>query len=156
MLNQVICVGRVSDIFDNYIAITVPRSYKNSKGVYENDIIPVKLSESIFNNVKQYCNTNDIVGIKGKLESEGTLLTVIGEKVTFLSSTATTLKGGEEDVEGRARESFHVDGERRSGVSPLVGKALRGQNSRTLGEADGRFCYKRRGRRFSFVCCKAC
>lgn len=99
MLNQVICVGRVSNIFDNYIAITVPRSYKNSKGVYENDIIPVKLSESIFNNVKQYCNTNDIVGIKGKLESEGTLLTVIGEKVTFLSSTTTTLKGGEEDVE---------------------------------------------------------
>ncbi len=92
MLNQVICVGRIVDMFNNYITIAIPRSYKNSEGNYDTDTLPIKISENIYNNVSEYCKTGDIVGIKGRLESDGAVLTVMCDKVTFLSSKS---EGGE-------------------------------------------------------------
>lgn len=92
MLNQVVVVGRIVDIFDNQIVMNIPRSYKNEHGEYDTDTIPVKLTGNIFNNVKEYCKAGDLVGIKGVLESEGITIVVRGDKVTFLSSTK---EGGE-------------------------------------------------------------
>ena len=51
MLNQIVLVGRISKISTNNekttVRVSIPRSFKNEKGIYENDIIPVQLEGQI-------------------------------------------------------------------------------------------------------------
>lgn len=95
MLNQVVMVGRIVEIIPevNEIVLKIPRSYKNEQGKYDEDLIPVSLLTNIMNNTKEYCKTNDIVGIKGRLESKDMRLVVMAEKITFLASKDN--EGGE-------------------------------------------------------------
>lgn len=92
MLNQTVLVGRVRNITTTEngtkLSIIVPRSYKNEKGEYDNDIISVKLFDSISKNATEYLKTGDVVGIKGRLADKDGLdgLTLVAEKLTFLSS----------------------------------------------------------------------
>lgn len=105
MLNQIILVGRLTrNITVNKaengvkvatISIAVPRSFKNMEGVYDTDFIDCTAFDSIAENTSEYCNKGDIVGVKGRIQSkteedsEGkkkTVLEVIAEKITFLSS----------------------------------------------------------------------
>lgn len=111
MLNQVVLVGRLTkDVetketeggkkFAN-ITIAVPRAFKNADGEYETDFIDTIIFNSIATNTAEYCKKGDIVGIKGRLQTnsyekeDGTKifkLELIAEKVTFLSQA----KKGEE------------------------------------------------------------
>lgn len=77
------------------ITLAVQRSYKNEDGIYETDFVPCVMWNAIADNVKEYCKAGDLVGIKGRLQSDpienedGTRsydLKLIAEKVTFLSS----------------------------------------------------------------------
>lgn len=97
MLNQVIVVGRLVDrpiVEENengkkvsVITLAVPRSYKNTEGVYDTDYIECTLWSRIAENTAEYCRTGDVVGVKGRLARlSGNELQVIAEKVTFLSS----------------------------------------------------------------------
>ena len=86
MLNQVVVVGRIYSMENGKLVIAVPRSVKNENGEYETDYIEVRLSNNIASNVSTYCEKGDLVGIKGKLESDVNRMFVIAEKVTFLSS----------------------------------------------------------------------
>ena len=100
MLNQVILVGRISNevslVGDTAtLILKVPRSVKNEQGEYENDFIPCVVSGNIATNVVEYCKKEDIVGVKGRVQStttnmpDGTISTkidIFAEKVTFLSS----------------------------------------------------------------------
>lgn len=96
MLNQTVLVGRLTDkpevkeLEDGKkvcnVTLAVPRSYKNENGEYDTDFIPVVLWNAIAGNVVEYVTKGDIVGIKGRLENRDTGLTLIAEKVTFLSS----------------------------------------------------------------------
>ena len=86
MLNQVVVVGRINSIENGKLVLAVPRSFKNENGEYETDYIEVRLSKSIESNVSTYCEKGDLVGIKGRLESDANRMFVIAEKVTFLSS----------------------------------------------------------------------
>jgi single-strand DNA-binding protein len=104
MLNQIILVGRLTKdvektkIGDKNFAkinLAVNRNYKNSEGIYETDFIEVELWNAIADSTAEYCRKGDLIGIKGRLETEtyeaedGTTKrkTVIrAEKVTFLSS----------------------------------------------------------------------
>lgn len=92
MLNQCVVVGRLKDVYynDNIIELKCPRQTPN-----ESDIIPCKFSDSIKENLKTYCDRGDIVGVKGRLISEGTTVFVQAEKVTFLSRN--DMKGGEDN-----------------------------------------------------------
>lgn len=107
MLNQVVLVGRlVYDLevkkSDNgkkiaIITLAIPRSFKNIEGNYETDFIKCILWDNIALNTKEYCKKGDIVGLKGRLQSRNVeqdekkinVMEVIGEKVTFLSSSKT-------------------------------------------------------------------
>lgn len=89
MINQVVIVGRVEKITQKenktILTLNVPRTYKNSDGEYENDIIDCILSYCQVSYV--YLRKDDVVGIRGHLsrldnESE---LELIAEKVTFLA-----------------------------------------------------------------------
>ena len=102
MINLVNLVGRINYIYieDNILEI------KCNKKLYENDTevgkeevyIPVMLSDSIMNKTKQYCDINDIVGVKGWLKNRDGKLIVMAEKLTFLASSKNTNdEGGETD-----------------------------------------------------------
>lgn len=104
MLNQIVIVGRlVQDLeikeLENgnkvtNITLAVKRSYKNSDGIYDTDFIPCIIWNGIAENVAEFCRKGDLVGIKGRLQTDTyekdgkniTKLNVIAEKVTFLSS----------------------------------------------------------------------
>ena len=105
MLNQIILVGRLTrNITVNKsengvkvatISIAVPRSFKNVEGVYDTDFIDCVAFDVIAENTSEYCNKGDIVGIKGRLQTnvlekedgkKENKLEIICEKITFLSS----------------------------------------------------------------------
>lgn len=106
MLNQMVLVGRlVSDpevktLEDgknvSNITLAVQRSYKNEEGVYECDFIDCTLWNGIAQNTTEYCKKGDIIGVKGRLQSNTyedketgeskKRMDVVAEKVTFLSS----------------------------------------------------------------------
>lgn len=105
MLNQIVLVGRLtrnitvnkseSGIRVATISIAVPRSFKNTEGVYDTDFIDCVAFDTIADNTSEYCNKGDIVGIKGRLQTKviekedgkkENKLEIICEKITFLSS----------------------------------------------------------------------
>lgn len=96
MLNQVVIVGRlvqepkIKELENGKkvgnIRLAVTRSYKNEEGVYETDFINCVLWEGLATNVCDYCHKGDIVGVKGRLQSEKNAIKLVAEKVTFLSS----------------------------------------------------------------------
>lgn len=95
MLNNLTIVGRlvsdpeINETEEGYkttiIKLAVPRSFKNVEGIYETDFIPVRLFKGIAENTVEYCRKGDLVGVKGRLQSNNNKLEVIAEKVTFLS-----------------------------------------------------------------------
>ena len=104
MLNQTIIVGRlVSDpeIKEtekgnkvSYITLAVPRSYKNSDGIYETDFMPCKVGYPMCDTVKEYCKKGDLIGIRGRIqtkqEENKNIIEIVSEKVTFLSNRKET------------------------------------------------------------------
>lgn len=104
MLNQVVLVGRLvkkPEIIETEdgkkrtsITLAVPRSFKNSNGEYDTDFINCTLWDNVATSTAEYCNKGDIVGVKGRLqtnlyqkdEKSKSTMNVIAEKVTFLTS----------------------------------------------------------------------
>ena len=84
MLNQVVLVGRLKYISLDFIELAVYS--KNDPNEY--DIIPVVLSEKLYDNVCKYCKLNDITAVKGRLSTKDGKLIIIAEKFTFLSSSS--------------------------------------------------------------------
>ena len=107
MLNQFVVVGKIQTfktLKDGgmLILLTVPRSYKNSEGEYDNDIIPVTIRGSIAENTSKYCAQGDMLGIKGAVQStlkDNTYtLAILAEKVTFLSSKDAPKEDEENEI----------------------------------------------------------
>lgn len=100
MLNQIVVVGRlVSDPEINEtengrkvtnITLAVPRSYKNSEGIYDTDSIPCIIWNEMAEMAAEFCKKGDIIEVRGRLETreenDKYITEVIVEKVTFLSS----------------------------------------------------------------------
>lgn len=111
-MNNVILVGRLTSdpVLEETttgkkrtcINLAVPRSYRNSDGIYETDFIRIVLWNGMASNTKEYCHQGDMVGIKGRIqnrqyeiESENEIkeeskikyiTEVIAEKVSFITS----------------------------------------------------------------------
>ena len=104
MINKVVLVVRLTrDIVVNKsdkgvkvatISLAIPRSFKNSEGLYDTDFVDCVAFDSIASNTSEYCKKGDIVGVKGRvqsrtIENEGkkeNIMDIICEKITFLSS----------------------------------------------------------------------
>ena len=94
MLNQTILVGRLveepkiksmkSGQRVCYITLAVTRSYKNVNGEYDTDFIPCVTFNNIADTIKEYCKIGDLLSSKGRIKSNGNILEVIAEKVTYL------------------------------------------------------------------------
>lgn len=104
MLNQIVLVGRLvqdpeikeleNGVKTNYITLAVSRSYKNADGIYETDFIPCLLYKGIAEKTTEYCKKGDVIGVKGRVqtkqEEDKTIIEIVAEKVTFLSSRKET------------------------------------------------------------------
>lgn len=84
MLNMFTIVGRLSSMSCDTIELKVKGSEKNEKGEYPTYTLFILVGANIINNMKDYCHNGDLVGVKGKIVENNKL---VGEKVTFLSST---------------------------------------------------------------------
>lgn len=103
MLNNVVLVGRLTKdpeiiVTENgskrsFIVVAVPRSFKNQDGKYDSDFIKCVLWNIIAEHTCEYCKKGDIVGIKGRIQTntylkEDTMVydsEVVAERITFLS-----------------------------------------------------------------------
>ena len=105
MLNQVVLVGRIVKNPElrvtetgkkvTTVTLAVPRSYKNSSGEYDTDFLDCTLWTNVAENTVEYCQTGDMVGVKGRIQSrvfedddgnKSKRTEIVAEKVTFLSS----------------------------------------------------------------------
>lgn len=93
-MNNTLVVGRLTEkpaLNKNSkkcsIMLAVPRNYKNYKGVYETDFIPVKLSGELAKTTCEYCQKGDVVAVRGRIARlSGEDLEIIAEKVSFLAT----------------------------------------------------------------------
>ena len=118
MLNQIVLVGRLvkdpevhkaeNDTTYSHITLAIPRSYKNVDGTYDTDFIKCTLWNGIAETTAEYCKKGDIVGVKGRIQTnsyeneEGEkkyVTNVVAEKISFLSSSKSHEKDDEEDME---------------------------------------------------------
>ena len=115
MLNNVVIVGRLTkdpEVIESekgnkrtFIIIAIPRPFKNVDGIYETDFIKCILWNSIAEHTCEYCKKGDVVGIKGRIqtnnyEKEGKLVyvtEVIAERVTFLSENHNKMEETENE-----------------------------------------------------------
>ena len=106
MLNQVVIVGRIVKtpelrITENgrktaTVTLAVPRNYKNASGEYDTDFIDCTLWTNVAENTTEYCQTGDMVGVKGHLQTrfiqsedgnKKKRTEIVAEKVTFLAQS---------------------------------------------------------------------
>ena len=118
MLNQVVLVGRIVKtpelrITDTgkktaTVTLAVPRNYKNMNGEYDTDFLECTLWTNIAENTTEYCQTGDMVGVKGRIQTriihneDGTKkkkTEIVAEKVTFLAQSPNKDKAKEETKE---------------------------------------------------------
>ena len=88
-MNQAIMVGRIVKIENSdrvIVTIAVTRAFKNSDGEYETDFIPVTLFGAVSETTFEYCKKDDIIGIRGRVQIENGQITIIADRVIFLSS----------------------------------------------------------------------
>ena len=85
MLNYVVMVGRLmKEPTKEELVLLVPRNYKNKDGLYDEDIFVIH--HKMPSIVEQNIHEGDLIGVKGKLESENNEIKIKAEKLTFLSS----------------------------------------------------------------------
>ncbi len=106
MLNQLILIGRLTHdpetkvLSDSRkvseVTLAVQRCFKNIDGQYDTDFIKVSLWEGLATAVENYCKKGVMIAVKARIqtyklelddEKKINMLEVIGERVTFLSSS---------------------------------------------------------------------
>ena len=111
MLNQVVLVGRLVKTPElkltesgkkiSRITLAVPRNYKNMDGEYDTDFLDCTLWTNIAENTSEYCQTGDMIGVKGRIQTrvidndDGTRkkrTEIIAERVTFLAQADNNKK----------------------------------------------------------------
>lgn len=81
MLNQFIVVGRLLELIDNEDKKGIKILVKKIDKEYS---VELSCPVGIFNNIKEYCKVNYLLGIRGCIEENNTLII---EKASFLSSS---------------------------------------------------------------------
>ena len=102
-MNHVILVGRLTDNPDfqessdsrMVITVAVPRTFKNSEGLYETDFLRCVLWNGIAKKTKEYSKKGDTICVRGRLqvrtyeneEKEKKYMTeIIAESIAFVAS----------------------------------------------------------------------
>lgn len=118
MMNQIVLLGRIISTTPALeygsealvVTIATPRNYKNEEGIYETDMFDIVLrGKNMVDNTMSYCKKGDLIGVKGRLEmfkyvrkEDGKKMRrtlIIGEKVSFLSSSNSAPSSTEDPTE---------------------------------------------------------
>ena len=93
MVNYVVLIGKIyQDIIKNKdnsyeLILKVSRNYKSLNGLYDYDIIPIKLTNDLANKVIKYYKKGNMVAVKAKIEClEDKKITLVAYDVTYFSS----------------------------------------------------------------------
>lgn len=124
MLNQVVLVGRIVKTPElrttetgkktATVTLAVPRSYKNMNGEYDTDFLDCTLWTNIAENTTEYCQTGDMVGVKGRIQtrviqnedgSKKKKTEIVAEKVTFLAQSPNTKEKQSDKVDKEEKET---------------------------------------------------
>ena len=119
MLNQVVLVGRIVKTPElrttetgkktATVTLAVPRNYKNMNGEYETDSLDCTLWTNVAENTTEYCQTGDMVGVKGRIQtrvitsddgSKKKKTEIVAEKVTFLAQSPNNKEEKKESKKG--------------------------------------------------------
>ena len=99
MLNQCVLVGKIvslpNQINDNQynLRLKVTQNYKDTENNYVESFIDVTLLAKMAEQVTNFCRINDIIGIKGYIDTDvDGYPMIISTKVTFLSSEKPTIE----------------------------------------------------------------
>jgi single-strand DNA-binding protein len=117
MLNQVVLVGRIVKTPElrvtetgkktATVTLAVPRNYKNMNGEYDTDFLDCTLWTNIAENTTEYCQTGDMVGVKGRIQtrviqnedgSKKKKTEIVAEKVTFLAQSPNKKEQSKEEI----------------------------------------------------------
>ena len=80
------------------ITLAINRNFKNVDGVYETDFVDCVLWNSIASNTAEYCRKGDLIGVKGRIETntfetesgeKKKATNIVADKITFLSSKSS-------------------------------------------------------------------
>ena len=124
MLNQVVLVGRIVKTPElrttetgkktATVTLAVPRSYKNMNGEYDTDFLDCILWTNIAENTTEYCQTGDMVGVKGRIQtrviqnedgSKKKKTEIVAEKVTFLAQSPNNKEKQPDKVDKEEKET---------------------------------------------------
>ena len=112
-MNKVILMGRLTkdpEVIETekgnkrtFIIVAVPRPFKNIDGIYETDFIKCILWNSVAEHTCEYCKKGDVVGIKGRIQTNNFerddkmvyVTEVVAERVTFLSDNRSKTEEAE-------------------------------------------------------------
>ena len=96
MMNEYVLVGRLKDkgiIKEGRngkycrMQIGVTRHFKNANGEYETDMTKVTLRRDLATKLHEYCELEDLVGVKGHIEGTSNGNTIlVADKLTFLAT----------------------------------------------------------------------
>ena len=121
MLNNTVIIGRLVsnpkvEKTDNgkkvmNMTLAVPRSYKNAEGVHEADFIDCVLWNGMAENLAEYCQKGDMLGVKGKIQTDlyekdgqkQKSTRLVAESITFLQPMKFEEKE-EESVNKKVKE----------------------------------------------------
>ena len=92
----------------------VPRNYKNMNGEYETDFLDCTLWTNVAENTTEYCQTGDMVGVKGRIQTR--VITtedgnkkkkteIVAEKVTFLAQSPTNKESKEKKTSSTTKKT---------------------------------------------------
>lgn len=97
-MNQFVLVGKIvtkgviekteKDVDILEVKLAVSRPYKNEYGIYEKDYIKIQIIGNAASLTSENCNIGDVLGIKGCIRGNNDEMSLVSEKVTFLSTGA--------------------------------------------------------------------
>jgi single-strand DNA-binding protein len=109
-MNQVFLVGRITKDPEcdekaegkklTHITLAVQRPFKNVDGVYDTDFVRCVLWNAVAQSATEYCKTGDVIGVKGRLETqtyednEGKIkhfVQVVAERISFIASKKSNI-----------------------------------------------------------------
>ena len=86
-MNTVILIGKVKEVHivnDNWttVELDVKRDFKNVNGEYETDTFTINFYNGIGQLINQLELKDKVISVNARLENKGSILTIIGHKIT--------------------------------------------------------------------------
>ena len=87
MLNQLFLIGEIKELpdKDNVLVIGVKRNYKNTNGVFEEDVFKCYLWIAMSKRINMSCKIGDLIALKGRIVEDGGVYCIVAEQVVLLN-----------------------------------------------------------------------